>query len=155
MSFFLFAVGRGRVMPWIRIVIDDVISSRYAHVHNVMRARHLSYKVRRWLAGLCLDGRTLHFCRSEFNVFFFNDTEVCLRCLGLARVHSAFAIAVRSGVECSLEWEDIDRISLRLGGKILVCIWNLTHSRLMGNLASLLDKITFEMNLVECISQHS
>ena len=44
-SYFLFAVWRRWVMPRIRIVVDDVIPSRYAHVHDIMRARHLSDKV--------------------------------------------------------------------------------------------------------------
>lgn len=100
---FSLAVRRGWVMPGIWIVVDDEISPRYAHVHNVVWTRHITDKVRWRLAGLCFNGGPLQFCRSEFNVFLFDDTEVCLRCLRLAWVYGAFAIAVRSGVKCSLE----------------------------------------------------
>ena len=100
-------------MPGIWIVIDYIVSARYAHIHYVMRARHFSSKVRRWLAGLCVDGGTLYFWSSEFNVFFFDDAEVCLRRLRLARIHSAFAVTVRSGVERGLQREHSDDIRVR------------------------------------------
>ena len=93
------------IMPWIGVVIDDVISSRNAKVDDVMRTRHLSHEARRWLAGLCLDGGTLQFCRSKFNVFFFDAGKVCLGRLRLAWVDSTFAIAVWSGVQGGLKWE--------------------------------------------------
>lgn len=84
------------------IVIDDIVFLWYIYIYYVMRVRYFLGKVCWWLSGLCVDSGILYFCSIEFDVFFFDDVEVCLWCLRLMWIYGVFIIVVGFGVKCSL-----------------------------------------------------